>query len=289
MVGDDVSMPLVSNPITRRAARLGVAAQNALEVARFGGLTTEDEPSPYEVATEQRVYRLRRYYADQGEGPPVVLVPPMMLAAEVYDVSPATSAVTILRQNDVDPWVVDFGKESFAVPIQLGAIETLDLPGARFDVVVLMDVLEHVSDPSMVISRCAALLKRNGFLLIQTPCFDESSSLAALIKSKSPFLKMMIPDEHIYLFGRQSLTMLLESAGLAHVSFEPAVFPYDMILVAGREPRRINARSNIETALLANTSPSTATALKAWLATIIQRRIAGSDRPDRVHRSETSP
>ncbi len=102
-------MPLLPTPITRRAARLGVAAQNALEVARFGGLTTEDEPSPYEVVSEQRVYRLRRYFADQGDGPPVVLVPPMMLAAEVYDVSPATSAVTILRQNGVDPWVVDFG------------------------------------------------------------------------------------------------------------------------------------------------------------------------------------
>ena len=87
-------MPLLPKPITRRAARLGVAAQNALEIARFGGLTTEDEPSPYEVVSEQRIYRLRRYYADQGEGPPVVLVPPMMLASEIYDVSPATSAVT---------------------------------------------------------------------------------------------------------------------------------------------------------------------------------------------------
>ena len=42
-------------------------------------------------------------------GPPVLLVPPMMLAAEVYDVSPSTSAVTILREHGVDPWVVDFG------------------------------------------------------------------------------------------------------------------------------------------------------------------------------------
>ena len=33
----------------------------------------------------------------------------MMLAAEVYDVSPRTSAVTILREHGVDPWVVDFG------------------------------------------------------------------------------------------------------------------------------------------------------------------------------------
>ena len=33
----------------------------------------------------------------------------MMLAAEIYDVSPASSAVTLLREHGVDPWVVDFG------------------------------------------------------------------------------------------------------------------------------------------------------------------------------------
>ena len=46
----------------RPVARLGAAAQNALEVARFGGLATDEEPSPYEVVSEQRVYRLRHYY-----------------------------------------------------------------------------------------------------------------------------------------------------------------------------------------------------------------------------------
>lgn len=39
----------------------------------------------------------------------MVLVPPMMLAAEAYDVSPTTSAVTILREHSVDPSVPDFG------------------------------------------------------------------------------------------------------------------------------------------------------------------------------------
>ncbi len=33
----------------------------------------------------------------------------MMLAAEIYDVSASTSAVTILSEHGVDPWVVDFG------------------------------------------------------------------------------------------------------------------------------------------------------------------------------------
>ena len=39
-------MSLVADLITAPAGRLGAAAQNALEVARFGGLETDEEPSP---------------------------------------------------------------------------------------------------------------------------------------------------------------------------------------------------------------------------------------------------
>ena len=95
----------IATPISR----LGAAAQNAVEVARFGGLETDEQPSPFEIMAERRVYRLRRYYADDPVGAPVLLVPPMMLAADVYDVSPASSAVSILHEHGADPWVVDFG------------------------------------------------------------------------------------------------------------------------------------------------------------------------------------
>ncbi len=108
-------MELLPKTITGPIGRLGAAAQNAFEVARFGGLATDEQPSPYEVVAKQRVYKLRRYYrgsngdSQTGTGPAILLVPPMMLAAEIYDVSPATSAVTLLHENGVDPWVVDFG------------------------------------------------------------------------------------------------------------------------------------------------------------------------------------
>ena len=74
------SVNLLPKMITAPAGRLGNAAQNALEVARFGGLATDEEPSPYEVASEQRVYRLRHYYPGTSTrpGPPVLLVPPMI-------------------------------------------------------------------------------------------------------------------------------------------------------------------------------------------------------------------
>ncbi|MFL5870376.1 MAG: AMP-binding protein [Solirubrobacterales bacterium] len=102
-------MPLVPDPLARSASAIGAAAQNAFEVARFGGLETGEEPSPFEVVASGPIYRLRHYYADDAAGAPVLLVPPMMLAAEVYDVSPASSAVTLLHETGADPWVVDFG------------------------------------------------------------------------------------------------------------------------------------------------------------------------------------
>jgi putative long chain acyl-CoA synthase len=105
-------MSLLPNTLTRPVTRIGAAAQNALEVARFGGLNSEEEPSPYDIAAEHRVYRLRHYFPrSDGEDPgsPVLLVPPLMLAADVYDVAPNSSAVTILREGGADPWVVDFG------------------------------------------------------------------------------------------------------------------------------------------------------------------------------------
>jgi putative long chain acyl-CoA synthase len=107
-------MELLPKTITRPIGRIGAAAQNALEVARFGGLATDEIPSPYEVVVQQRVYRLRRYYPEPADTatarrPAILLVPPMMLAAEIYDVAPATSAVTLLHRSGVDPWVVDFG------------------------------------------------------------------------------------------------------------------------------------------------------------------------------------
>ena len=100
----------VRSSLTSPLNWVGAAAQNALEVARFGGLETGEEESPYDVVAERPIYRLRRYFPEvQEAGAPVVLVPPMMLAAEVYDVSPSSTAVGTLHEHGVAPWVVDFG------------------------------------------------------------------------------------------------------------------------------------------------------------------------------------
>jgi putative long chain acyl-CoA synthase len=60
------------------------------------------------------VYRLRHYERapDAGIEPiaqPLLLVPPLMVASEVYDISPDVSAIAYLSRQGVDVWLVDFG------------------------------------------------------------------------------------------------------------------------------------------------------------------------------------
>jgi putative long chain acyl-CoA synthase len=90
-------------------------AQNGLEVLRLGGLETGSEPSPFQNVESVPMYRLRRYFppdsrpGQQQAGPPVLMVHPMMMSANMWDVSHADGAVSILHAAGLDPWVIDFG------------------------------------------------------------------------------------------------------------------------------------------------------------------------------------
>ena len=124
-------MPNVARDALSGAARVAATVRNAVEVARFGGLRTEEEPTPYSVVTHQPMYRLRRYLTDErsaAAGVPILLVPPLMVTAEVWDVSPATSAVRRLVGEGIDAWVIDFGSpEREAAASHTARTESRDL------------------------------------------------------------------------------------------------------------------------------------------------------------------
>lgn len=59
-------MDLLPNLITEPAGGIGAAAQNAREVARFGGLQTAEEPAPFGVFADRKIFRWRRYFPPGG-------------------------------------------------------------------------------------------------------------------------------------------------------------------------------------------------------------------------------
>ncbi|MEE4023677.1 AMP-binding protein [Gordonia sp. PKS22-38] len=94
------------------ARRTDVTARNVAEYLRYGGLEIDAETSTFDVVAAEPVYRLRHYFADESptELPVLLLVPPLMMATEVYDVAPASSSVRAVHECGIDVWVVDFGR-----------------------------------------------------------------------------------------------------------------------------------------------------------------------------------
>jgi putative long chain acyl-CoA synthase len=179
-------MDLLPRAITHPAGRLGAAAQNAFEIARFGGLQTEQARSPYRVAAEDPIYRLRHYYplaaqaaaeSTGGAAGPILLVPPMMLAAEIYDVSPSTSAVTLLHDRGVDPWVVDFGSPEQE---QGGLERTL-----ADHVVAVSDAVDRVRELTGSDVHLAGY-SQGGMFCYQVAAYRANAGLASLITFGSP-------------------------------------------------------------------------------------------------------
>jgi putative long chain acyl-CoA synthase len=76
--------------------RVVAATQNALEIARLGGLDTGEGTAPHTIVDVHAGFRLRHYFPANGEGSAVLLVPPLMLDAEVYDVT-RTCGVSAVR------------------------------------------------------------------------------------------------------------------------------------------------------------------------------------------------
>src|SRR5205807_6539871 len=110
-------------------------------------------------------------------GAPILLVPPLMLAADVYDVSSNTSAVASLHQHGVDPWVVDFG----APEREEGGLERT----LADHVLAVSDAVERVREAT---GRDVHLsgYSQGGMFCYQAAAYRRSDQIASLITFGSP-------------------------------------------------------------------------------------------------------
>ncbi len=160
----------------RRIRRLGLAWENALEIARAGRLTAP-YGAAFEVMHEEKVYRLRRYANAAKSVGPLLLIPPLMVASEVYDISPDTSAVAYLTGQGVDVWLVDFGAPEHE---QDGMNRTLD-----DHIRAVSDAISRVRDATGRDVHIAGY-SQGGMFCYQAAAFRKSDGVASIIAMGSP-------------------------------------------------------------------------------------------------------
>jgi SAM-dependent methyltransferase len=100
-------------------------------------------------------------------------------------------------------------RRNAGVPVVAGDFLRAQLPGP-FDVIALLDVIEHMPDPAACLERCAQLLVPDGLLVLETG--DLSSRWARWLGRRWHFVD---PPQHLFYFTPGGLEGLLRRCGFA--------------------------------------------------------------------------
>jgi putative long chain acyl-CoA synthase len=190
----DLNFSMVTRPIERLVA----TAQNGLEVIRLGGLETGSVPSPSQIVESVPMYKLKRYFPPDSRpgqppaGPPVLLVHPMMMSADMWDVTREDGAVGILHANGLDPWVIDFGSPD---KMEGGMRRNL-----ADHIVALSQAVDTVKDATGLDVHLVGY-SQGGMFCYQAAAYRRSKNIASIVAFGSPVdtlaaLPMGIPPNY---------------------------------------------------------------------------------------------
>lgn len=101
------------------------------------------------------------------------------------------------------------------------------IPSNTFEVITLLDVLEHVIDPSHLIKSCGRILKTNGIIYFHTPVVTKIDRIMHFLQ-KFPILKKIgtiwqrgrTSIFHLENYTPKSLIHLLKEAGFCNIKIE---------------------------------------------------------------------
>ena len=101
----------------------------------------------------------------------------------------------------------EYGKNVLKVNIKQGKFENIQYPSESFDVVTLLDTIEHLPDPYQTVIEIKRILKKRGILIISTP---DLNSLSRLFLGKD--WAVLSPAEHLFYFTEKTLRDIIAKA-----------------------------------------------------------------------------
>ena len=158
-----------------------------------------------------------RRLLDIGCGGGLLSEPMARLGAEVVGIDPA--------ERNIRTAQVHAAEGELAIDYRVGTAEELAAAGETFDIILNMEVVEHVRDPGRFLADCARMLKPRGVMIVATINRTFRSFALAIIgaeyvlgwlpRGTHQWEKLVTPDE---------LAAWLEAAGLTVRATDGVVF-----------------------------------------------------------------
>ncbi len=133
-------------------------------------------------------------------------------------------------ERGIEPskWAVDEGALRFAVHLEQGSVEDLDDGPDAADVIVMLDVLEHLNDPLEALKHLRGMINDEGLLVLSTVNLDGPHS--RLREGDWPWFIR----SHLHYFSERTLTAMLRRAGFRLVDWQIAPRSFHLSYIARR-------------------------------------------------------
>lgn len=159
--------------------------------------------------------------------------------------------LALLESRGIETAGVEFADSSarvkFKGPLYIGQMENIDVPSPSFDAVLLLNVIEHLSDPRVVLQKIRRMLRPGGVLLLRHPNSDlfffapyryTVEAGKYLIHRwlhargrKTRFTLVGFQNQHLFYLNRRLVTRLLDEAGFDVEAFS-TMDPYNRLRMA---------------------------------------------------------
>jgi 2-polyprenyl-3-methyl-5-hydroxy-6-metoxy-1,4-benzoquinol methylase len=151
--------------------------------------------------------RLKKYTAKPGK---------------ILDIGAATgSYLSVFKKGgwevfgiELSDYIRDVARRVYSLSL-FPDLKTAAFPDDYFDLIIMIQVIEHISDPMDIIQNVARVLKPGGILYISTPNF--ASLNAQKMKAEWPSLH---PGEHLFFYTPNTIKNILMKCNLKIIKIE---------------------------------------------------------------------
>ena len=118
---------------------------------------------------------------------------------------------------EISKWAAVYAKQKLNLDVINVSAEKTSFPDGFFDVIVMIDVLEHLTDPKYTLLEIRRILKNDGVLYISTP--NISSAVSRILGAKW----WGINKFHLFYFSKRTLEKMLDACGFKVKKYNPHI------------------------------------------------------------------
>lgn len=123
---------------------------------------------------------------------------------------------------ELSKWASECAKKDFGLDVFCGSLKDAGFSNNFFDAVIMMDAIEHLTNPKEMLKEIRSVLKPDGVLCINTP--DINSLISKVLKGRW----WGINQSHLFYFTKSTLYKMLDATGFTPIKCKshPRIFSF---------------------------------------------------------------